>query len=150
MHRRDGWERPVFGHGRALLALAAASLVVTAGCAGAANQSRILAYRTGDGVWHRGGKDVTFPKAVELVPASFPPELRRTENLGQVLLEIEVSAEGQVVEAKVVRSVSPASDAEALRTVRQWKYQPARRGDQAVAVRKRACVTFQMKHDSKP
>jgi TonB family protein len=145
MHRRDGWEQPVSGDRRPLSTFAAAALLLAAGCVGTANQSRILAYQTGDGVWHSGGRDVTLPRPVELVPASFPPEMRRTENLGQVLLEIEVSAEGRVVEAKVVHSVSPASDAEALRTVQRWRYQPARRGEQAVAVRKRACVTFRMK-----
>jgi TonB family protein len=120
-------------------------LLIAAACATEVDQSRIAAYRTGNGAWHRGGKGVTLPKPIELIAPSFPPELRRAENVGQVVLEIEVSAEGRVENPKVVRSVSPASDAEAVRTVLRWKYEPARLNGEPVAVRKQACVNFRMR-----
>jgi hypothetical protein len=38
--------------------------------------------------------------------------------------------------------VSPASDAEPIRTVKRWKYQAARVSGEPVAVRKGVCVAF--------
>lgn len=113
-------------------------------CASTANSSGVLGYQTSDGAWHLGGKGVVSPTPVELVPPSFPPDLRRPENAGQELLDIEVSREGEVARAEVVKSVSAASDAEALRTVKRWRYRPARIGNQSVAIRMRACVTFRV------
>ena len=43
---------------------------------------------------------------------------------GVVVLEIEVSARGNVVQAKVVRGLDPASNQAALDAVVRWKYEP--------------------------
>jgi serine/threonine-protein kinase len=43
---------------------------------------------------------------------------------GVVVLEIEVSARGNVVQARVLRGLSPAADTAALDAVVRWKYQP--------------------------
>ena len=43
---------------------------------------------------------------------------------GVVVLEIEVSARGNVVQAKVLRGLDPVSNQAALDAVVRWKYEP--------------------------
>ena len=43
---------------------------------------------------------------------------------GMVILEAIVDEEGTVTEVKVLRSVNPLLDREALAAVRQWRYSP--------------------------
>ena len=40
------------------------------------------------------------------------------------MLEIEISARGNVVQAKLLRGLSPAADQAALEAVVRWKYEP--------------------------
>ena len=53
------------------------------------------------------------------------PEVPRgTAADGMVLLEIEISSRGNVVQAKVLRGLNPALDRAALDAVIRWKYEP--------------------------
>jgi TonB family protein len=116
-------------------------VVIVAACSTATGPT-LLAYQTRDGVWRQGGRGVVAPVPEELAPPDWPPQLRTSENTGQVLLDIEVSAHGAVERAAVTQSVSEWSDAEAVRTVKRWRYRPATRHGVPVAVRMKACVTF--------
>jgi len=111
-------------------------------CSTTAARPTVLAYQSADGVWHPGGHDIMPPVPEDLVPPEWPPELRTPENTGQVLLDIEISTTGVVERAVVTKSVSAASDAEAIRTVKRWKYRPAIRRGIPVGTRMSACVTF--------
>ena len=52
------------------------------------------------------------------------PEVSGTAR-GVVVLEIEISARGNVVQAKLLRGLSPAVNQAALDAVVQWKYEPS-------------------------
>ncbi len=61
------------------------------------------------------------PEKIHHVDPELPDELRVE---GVVVLEIEVSARGNVVQAKVLRSLTPLADQAALAAVVRWKYRP--------------------------
>jgi TonB family protein len=63
---------------------------------------------------------------------------------GVVVLEIEVSARGNVVQAKVLRSLDPLADRAALDAVVRWKYRPTQLSGTPVHVV--MTVTLPMRH----
>ena len=65
---------------------------------------------------------------------AYPPVSRRMREEGRVLLLVRVSASGQAEAAQVRQSSGfERLDEAALAAVRQWRFVPARRGDEAVA-----------------
>jgi TonB family protein len=56
--------------------------------------------------------------------ADAAPRLRGIDASGVVVLEIEVSARGNVVQARVLRGMTPAIDQAALDAVVRWGYEP--------------------------
>ncbi len=64
----------------------------------------------------------------------YPPVSRRSGEQGRVLLDVYILPDGAVGEIKLKRSSGfERLDEAAIRAVRRWKYQPARRGDQPIA-----------------
>jgi TonB family protein len=61
---------------------------------------------------------------------------------GTVIVEITVSTEGKVSDAKVKRSLSPAHDAEALRVAKQWEFKPGTKDGVPVEVTTELEFTF--------
>ena len=65
---------------------------------------------------------------------SYPAQSRRLGEEGRVILRVLVSAAGAADEVQIRTSSGfPRLDDAARETVRQWKFQPARRGSEAVA-----------------
>jgi TonB family protein len=76
----------------------------------------------------------TPPVAVrEVLPVWVPPDsiALHTEYTG--LVEIEIGADGRVLEIRVVKPSHPVYDAAVIRAARQWTYKPATRNGQPVA-----------------
>lgn len=64
----------------------------------------------------------------------YPPISRRLGEQGWVQLDVYILADGTVGEIKLKRSSGYARlDQAALEAVRNWRYQPARRGNEAIA-----------------
>ena len=64
---------------------------------------------------------------------AYPPISRRLGEQGRVQLDVYILADGSVGEIKLKRSSGyPRLDRAALDAVRQWRYQPARRGSEAI------------------
>ncbi len=84
---------------------------------------------------------LTPPRVTKFVaaarPDSTPPEGAAVE------LELTIGADGALTDAKVVASAGEALDAAALAAVRQFDFQPARRGDKPVPARIRYRYTFE-------
>jgi TonB family protein len=72
----------------------------------------------------------------EVLPAWNPPDTasRRTEYVG--LLRVQISAEGKVESATMVKRTHPTYDVAALRAAKSWIYQPATRGGEPIAAQK--------------
>jgi TonB family protein len=89
----------------------------------------------------------------EAAPALTPPrvtkfvEAERPDGTpaegAAVDLELTIAADGKLTDAKVVGSAGEAIDAAALAAVRQFTFEPARRGDRAVPARIRYRYTFE-------
>ena len=64
----------------------------------------------------------------------YPPQSRRMSEEGKVILRVEVSAEGRPENVEIkTSSGSGRLDESALRTVRSWRFIPAKRGETAVS-----------------
>jgi len=72
----------------------------------------------------RIGGQIQPPALVLRVEPTYPPMAVSAHLQGMVILEAIVDAEGTVTDVKVLRSVSPLLDREALAAVRQWRYSP--------------------------
>jgi TonB family protein len=71
------------------------------------------------------GSLVRRPQMLKRVDPLYPQVAKDAKVAGMVIVEIIVDEEGNVADAKIVRSV-PMLDAAALDAVRQWKYTPSR------------------------
>jgi protein TonB len=72
-------------------------------------------------------------KPVQTVRAAYPPMALRLGLEGDVALRIEVDAEGKVTKAQVTRSGGPGFDEEALKAVRQSRFEPAQKDGKNVS-----------------
>jgi protein TonB len=65
---------------------------------------------------------------------AYPPLSRRLQETGEVLVLVHVNANG-IAEAASVQKSSGYSrlDDAALKAVRQWRFTPARRGDETIS-----------------
>ena len=90
---------------------------------------------TGGGAY-RPGNDVSWPKLLYEKRPSYTADAMRAKVQGIVEVEALILADGTVAEAKITRSLDPTFglDREALIAVRQWKFAPATRRGQPVAV----------------
>jgi periplasmic protein TonB len=70
-----------------------------------------------------GGK-IQPPTLIRRVEPAYPPMAVSAHLQGIVILEAIVNEEGIVTEVKVLRSVNPLLDREAVNAVRQWRYAP--------------------------
>ena len=64
------------------------------------------------------------PALVRRVEPNYPPFLAQARVQGVVILEAVINEEGAVTDVKVLRSVNPLLDREAVLAVRQWRYSP--------------------------
>ncbi len=64
----------------------------------------------------------------------YPPLSRKLQEQGRVLLDVHILADGSVGEMRLKKSSGfDRLDDAAMRAVRQWRYLPARRGDEPIA-----------------
>lgn len=93
------------------------------------------------------GSGVSWPRLVRDVKPQYTAEAMRARIAGAVGLSCVVDRDGSVRDCRVTRSLDPVYglDAEALRVVRQWRFEPARRLAEPVAVRVTIELAFSMR-----
>jgi periplasmic protein TonB len=78
-------------------------------------------------------------------PPVYPRVARRRNYQGTVLLDVRVSADGTVAEAKVAKSSGySVLDRSALKSVRHWLFEPARRGNRPIETWVQVPVRFEL------
>ncbi len=93
-----------------------------------------------------GGDYTTFPKWVQQ-NVVYPQIAVETGQDGKVFLRFRIGKDGKVGDVQVVRSVSPALDAEAVRVILSSpKWTAARQNNKPVAVFFTMPVTFRLQH----
>lgn len=89
----------------------------------------------------RVGGSVKPPVKIKDVQPSYPSIARDARVSGAVVIEATIDTDGDVADAKVVKSV-PLLDQAALDAVEQWKYQPSTRNGSPVPVVMTVTVNF--------
>ncbi|WP_031496497.1 energy transducer TonB [Bryobacter aggregatus] len=82
------------------------------------------------------------PKVLHRVKAEYPASVRERKIEGPVRLQIVIRPDGTVGEIGVARSLDPELDQQAILAVRQWLFEPAIVGGQAVESRGTVEIPF--------
>lgn len=90
------------------------------------------------------GDGVTPPAVVKEVRPQYTASAMKAKLQGQVDVEFVVLRDGSVSQARVIRSLSPELDEQALKAVREWSFTPGQLNGRPVAVRCTAQLTFTM------
>lgn len=84
------------------------------------------------------------PVATNVAPP-YPEEARAAGLQGKVTLRLRIGVDGRVETLKILKSSgTPSLDESALATVKQWRFEPARRLGQPVAMEVKTSVNFQI------
>lgn len=81
------------------------------------------------------------PVPVRTVAPEFPSDMKRQGISGLVMVNCQIDREGHVQDPKVIKATNEAFSEPAVEAVKQWKFKPAHRDGNPVAVR----VTIPMK-----
>lgn len=88
---------------------------------------------------------IQAPKGIYMPEAEYTDQARRKKISGVVLLSFVVAKDGAVHDASVTKGVEESLDKQSLNTVSKWKFQPATRNGQPVAVRIQAEMSFRIR-----
>jgi TonB family protein len=79
------------------------------------------------------GPGITPPKVVRQVAPEHPSEGFRIA--GSVLVGLVVGSHGDPKDVRILRSLEKSVDQSAVEAVKQWRFEPAKKGGDPVAVR---------------
>lgn len=79
--------------------------------------------------------DARPPQLTQFVQADYPPEALDEGIEAEVVLSIEINTEGEVTNVEVEEGTGRGFDEAAVEAARQFEFEPARVGEQAVAAR---------------
>jgi TonB family protein len=82
------------------------------------------------------------PQIISRTTAKYTAEALRSGIQGKVLLSATVDKSGKVRDVQVEHSLDPSLDQEAIKAIRQWRFQPGRESGHAVEVDVRMEITF--------
>ena len=75
----------------------------------------------------------------------YPTIAQKNKEQGRVILQMIVGKDGSISNIKVLRSISPLLDAEAIRVVSTMpKWEPGQQGGQAIAVEYTLPIVFKL------
>jgi TonB family protein len=86
--------------------------------------------------------DITPPRLSEVVSADYTAEAKKKKIQGAVTIAIVIDKKGDVIDAKVVKGLGYGLDENAILAVREWKYKPAEKDGEPVAVKMEVTVDF--------
>ena len=78
--------------------------------------------------------DIEPPVPVRTVAPEYPAEMQASGTSGIVMLSCAIDEKGAVTEAKVTKTTNEAFNQAAVAAVGKWKFRPARKDGQPVAV----------------
>jgi protein TonB len=99
---------------------------------------------TGGGVYRPGGA-VSAPRLLFRVKPTYTTEALNAKIQGAVWLEAVVAPEGRTTDIRVVRSLDPGLDAQAIAAVREWRFEPGRLAGVPVDVVVTVALDFQIR-----
>ena len=90
-----------------------------------------------------GGR-VTAPREIYNPDPEYSEEARKAKQQGIVVLSLIVDSDGRPRDIHVVRSLGMGLDEKAIEALRKWRFEPARKGGIAVAMRVDVEVSFRL------
>lgn len=90
------------------------------------------------------GGGVSAPRIIHESRITYSKEARKAKLEGVVVLRIVVGRDGVPCDIHVLRSVGMGLDEEAMKAVSKWRFDPALKNGQAVAVKINVEVTFRL------
>jgi TonB family protein len=97
----------------------------------------------GGGIYRVGG-GVSAPRAIFAPDPEYSDEARKAKYQGTVILWVIIGADGRPRELKVARSLGMGLDQKALEAVRNWRFEPAMKDNQPVAVQVNIEINFRL------
>jgi len=97
----------------------------------------------GGGILHLGG-GVLAPRAIYAPDPEFSEEARKAKYQGSVVLSAIIGPDGRPRNLRVMRSLGMGLDEKATEAVSQWRFEPARKDGQPVAVEVNIEVAFRL------
>jgi protein TonB len=97
----------------------------------------------GGGVYKVGG-GISAPQPINTPDPEYTEEARRAKIQGTCILWLIVDAEGRPRDIRVVRGLGYGLDAKALESVKQWRFEPAKKDGQPVNVQVSVEVGFRL------
>ena len=96
---------------------------------------------------YKVGNGVSAPVVLKEVKPDYTEEAKRAHVEGNVVLQIVVTAAGDVTDVKVARSLDDTFglDKQAVAAAKQWKFKPAMKEGKAVAVQVMVELWFTLK-----
>lgn len=83
---------------------------------------------------YKVGSGVTAPKPIETPDPEYSKEARKAKYQGRCELEVVIGPDGRPYNIKVTRALGEGLDVKAIEAVQKWRFEPARKDGQAVAV----------------
>jgi periplasmic protein TonB len=83
---------------------------------------------------YRVGGGVSAPTVLREVKPTYPPDALHARIQGAVVLALIVTSDGIPADIRVIQSLAPDLDEAAVRAVREWRFNPGRRGSTPVNV----------------
>ena len=97
----------------------------------------------GGGAYRVGG-GVSAPRVLFSPDPEYSEEARKAKYQGTVVLWVVVGPDGRPRDIRVQRTLGLGLDEKAIEAVRQWKFDPARKNGQPVAVQINVEVNFRL------
>jgi TonB family protein len=88
------------------------------------------------------GPGIVMAKPIYSPPAQYSDSARKAKIRGDVLLEAVIASDGTVREARVLRPLHPDLDANAVRALKTWRFEPATKDGKPVAIRSQISMSF--------
>jgi periplasmic protein TonB len=93
---------------------------------------------------YKVGRGVTPPRAIYSPDPQYSKKARKAKFQGTCVLWLVVGADGKPRNIRVQRTLGMGLDEEAIKAVEKWKFEPARKDGQPVAVQINVEVTFRL------
>ncbi len=97
----------------------------------------------GGGAFRVGG-GVSAPKAIYAPDPEYSEEARKVKHMGTVVLWLIVGPDGKPRDIRVARTLGLGLDEKAIEAVKTWRFEPARKDGQPVAVQINVEVNFHL------
>ena len=94
------------------------------------------------------GVEVIIPTPIRRITPVYPEQCKKDKIEGTVILEIKIDPEGNVIDARVLKSVHPELDKAAMEAIKKWKYRSVLKDDKPAPVVFAVAINFWLRDEN--